>query len=233
MRGKIIEEKSYSMTDTLKVLLACMKDFHQMFKDDYELDGVAISFCGLIDVENAVIDAVWALPFLQGIPWREVIQKELGLHCEIENDANCAALSEVYFGEAQDIKDMAFFVIGTGVGGVIIRKMEEATNESWDGVRIFEEANAGNALCKQVIKQFYHNLAIGVFNVQHTLDSEMILFGGAISQRDDFVERLMEEYNIIREKMGMDVITPNLKCCTYRQDANLLGALANYISRNK
>ena len=92
-----------------------------MFKDDYELDGVAISFCGLIDVENAVIDAVWALPFLQGIPWREVIQKELGLHCEIENDANSAALSEVYFGEAQDIKDMAFFVIGTGVGDVIIR----------------------------------------------------------------------------------------------------------------
>lgn len=70
------------------------------------------------------IDAVWALPFLQGIPWREVIQKELGLHCEIENDANCAALSEVYFGEAQDIKDMAFFVIGIGVGGAIIRNRQ-------------------------------------------------------------------------------------------------------------
>ena len=94
-----------------------------------------------------------------------------------------------------------------------------------------EEANAENALCKQVIQQFYHNLAMGVFNVQHTLDSEMILFGGVISQRDDFVERLMEEYNIIREKMGMDIITPNLMCCTCCQDANLLGALANYIGR--
>lgn len=92
-----------------------------MFKEDFELDGVAISSCGSIDVENAVIDALWALPFLQGILWRDVIQKELGLHCEIENDVNCAALSEVYFGKAQDIKDMAFFVIGTGVGGAIIR----------------------------------------------------------------------------------------------------------------
>lgn len=119
--GKIIEKKSYSMTDTFGELSACMKCFHQMFKEDFELDGVAISFCGLIDVENAVIDAVWALPFLQGILWRDVIQKELGLHCEIENDVNCAALSEVYFGKAQDIKDMAFFVIGTGVGGAIIR----------------------------------------------------------------------------------------------------------------
>ena len=139
--GKIIEKKSYPMTDMFEELLVCMKDFHQMFKDDYELDGVAISSCGSIDVENAVIDAVWALPFLQGIPWREVIQKEFGLHCEIENDANCAALSELYFGEAQDIKDMAFFVIGTGVGG-------------------------------------------------------------AISQRDDFVERLMEEYNSRKDWYG-------------------------------
>ena len=57
-------EKSYPMTDTFEDLLACMKDFHQMFKDDYELDGVAISSCGSIDVENAVIDAVWALLFL-------------------------------------------------------------------------------------------------------------------------------------------------------------------------
>ena len=130
------------MTTTFEVLFECMKDFYQMFKDDYELDGVAISSYGSIDVENAVIDA------------------------------NCAALSEVYFGQAQDIKDMAFFVIGTGVGG-------------------------------------------------------------AISQRDDFVEQLMGEYNKIREKIGMDVIIPNLKCCTYRQDANLLGALANYIGRNK
>ena len=141
MRGRSLK-KSYAMTTTFEVLLECMKDFYQMFMDDYELDGVAISSYGSIDVENAVIDA------------------------------NCAALSEVYFGQAQDIKDMAFFVIGTGVGG-------------------------------------------------------------AISQRDDFVEQLMGEYNKIREKIGMDVIIPNLKCCTYRQDANLLGALANYIGRNK
>lgn len=51
--------------------------------------------------------------------------------------------------------------------------------------------------------------------------------------KDDFIERLMEEYNMIREKIGMDIITPNLKCCTYRQDANLLGALANYMGRNE
>ena len=64
-----------------------MKCFHQMFKDDYELDGVAISFCGLIDVENAVIDAVWA----QGIPCRDVIRQFDS--CKIINISNVAYIA--------------------------------------------------------------------------------------------------------------------------------------------
>ena len=100
MRGRSLK-KSYAMTTTFEVLLECMKDFYQMFKDDYELDGVAISSYGSIDVENAVIDA------------------------------NCAALSEVYFGQAQDIKDMAFFVIGTGVGGADIKGFFDHMKHEW------------------------------------------------------------------------------------------------------
>ena len=50
----MVRGKSYPMTDTFEELLVCMKDFRQMFKEDYELDGVAISSCGSIDVENAL-----------------------------------------------------------------------------------------------------------------------------------------------------------------------------------
>ena len=83
----------------------------------------------------------------------------------------------------------------------MVRKMEALTAEEWNGVRIFEEAQQGNEQCSKVIQTFYEELAFGVFNVQHMLDPEMILFGGAISAR------------------------------TYRQDANLLGALAHYRQR--
>ena len=56
--------------------------------------------------------------------------------------------------------------------------MEALTGEEWNGVRIFEEAQQGNELCSKVIQTFYEELAFGVFNVQHMLDPEMILFGG-------------------------------------------------------
>lgn len=39
----------------------------------------------------------------------------------MENDANCAALGETWIGIAKDCKDVAFFVIGSGVGGAIVK----------------------------------------------------------------------------------------------------------------
>ena len=225
-----------------------------------------------MDCETGIITGCSAVPFIHGFSWKELIQKELNLPCAIENDANCAALSEIYFGQAKNVKNMAFFVIGTGVGGAIItdgkishganryagefgmmlveddlgniqnfsllastssmvRKMEQYTSQSWNGKRIFEEAKNGNRLCQKTIDTFYHNLAMGVYNIQHTIDPEMILFGGGISERDDFVDSLMNAYEAICEKLDFDSLRPNCKCCTYRQDANLFGALANFISR--
>ena len=45
----------------------------------------------------------------------------LGLPVAMENDANCAALGETWIGIAKDCKDVAFFVIGSGVGGAIVK----------------------------------------------------------------------------------------------------------------
>lgn len=271
-KAHILDKKTYIMTDTLDELIENMKDFYRIYANQYNILGIAISSCGSVDCQTGVIAGISAVPFIHGFSWKEKIQKVFDLPCEIENDANCAALSEVYFGKAQSVDDMAFFVIGTGVGGAIVkkrkvchgahryggefgmmvsedaegniknlsllastssmvRKMEDATKEAWNGKRIFEEASCGNTLCQKSIQQFYHNLAIGVFNIQHTLDPEMILFGGGISEREDFTIQLMEEYNKICSKVDFDTIQPNLSCCTFRQDANLIGALANYLSR--
>ena len=196
------------------------------------------------------------------------------MDCEIENDANCAALSALFFGKAKNIQDMAFLVIGTGVGGAIVRnrkichgahryggefgmmlvkqadgsvqnfslcastssmvrKMQALTAEEWNGVRIFEEAQQGNAMCREVIQTFYEELAFGVFNVQHMLDPEMILFGGAISARRDFTQRIMEAYEKLQKELDFETLTPRLECCTYRQDANLLGALAQDVYKRQ
>ena len=40
---------------------------------------------------------------------------------EMENDANCAALAEVWKGAASDVQDCCFIVSGTGIGGAVVK----------------------------------------------------------------------------------------------------------------
>ena len=45
----------------------------------------------------------------------------MGVDVELENDANCAALAEVWKGAASDVNDCCFIVSGTGIGGAVVK----------------------------------------------------------------------------------------------------------------
>jgi len=50
------------------------------------------------------------------------LEKELGVPCAANNDANIAALGEVYYGAAKGYENAVLLTLGTGVGGGIIIK---------------------------------------------------------------------------------------------------------------
>lgn len=270
--GELYDKERISAAETLDGLVSGMQDYKERMSTHHELEGVAISSCGAVDCESGIIGGCSAIDYIHGPDWKKLMQEYLQLPCEIENDANCAALSELYFGKAKDISEMCFLVIGTGVGGAFVtnrriyhgkhlyggefgmmlvrnehgeivntslvastssmaRRMEEKTHESWDGLRVFQEAEHGKEDCIDAIETFYEEVAFCVFNLQHTFDPEMILFGGAISARADFCEKVMQAYDKLCGKLDLAVLTPKLMCCSYLQDANLLGALANYLQR--
>ncbi|MGL5577288.1 MAG: ROK family protein [Sarcina sp.] len=111
-----------------------------------------------------------------------------------------------------------------------VRKVRAHYNDdSWDGVKVFEEAEKGNEVCISAIDTFYKNLAIGIFNLQYVYDPEMILLGGAISEREDFVERINEKLDEILKIVEIAKVKPNVVTCTHKKDANLVGALANFL----
>ena len=111
-----------------------------------------------------------------------------------------------------------------------VRKVRAHYNDdSWDGVKVFEEATKGNEVCKDAIERFYKNLAIGIFNLQYVYDPEMILLGGAISEREDIVEKLNEKLDEILKIVEIAKVKPNIVTCTHKKDANLVGAVANFL----
>lgn len=111
-----------------------------------------------------------------------------------------------------------------------VRKARKHFNdESLDGKDVFNKAENGDKFCKEIIDRFYSELAKGIYNLQYMYDPELILIGGSISDRDDFVISLNEKIDNILEKIKIAEIKPEIRTCTHRKDANLIGALAHHI----
>lgn len=91
-------------------------------KDKYQVEGIAFSLPGGVDSEKGIIGGSSALPCIHGPNFKEVFGEATGLPVEMENDANCAALGEVWKGAAKDNQDVMFLVIGTGIGGAIVKE---------------------------------------------------------------------------------------------------------------
>lgn len=85
-----------------------------------ELLGVGIGVPGIIDMDTGTLHESPNLPGWQEYPVRNEIERRIGTHIVLENDANSAALGEKWLGAARDYDDMCMLTLGTGVGGGII-----------------------------------------------------------------------------------------------------------------
>lgn len=84
------------------------------------LRGVGIGVPGFIDIDKGIVLGAANLPGFEGFPVRDEIQRQLGTKIIVENDANAAALGEMWKGAGKDVKDLILLTLGTGIGGGII-----------------------------------------------------------------------------------------------------------------
>ncbi len=75
--------------------------------------GVAVPGC--VDAEGTVLDGGRLLGW-RGLPLREQLAKRFGVPAFVEQDANAAALGELWRGGARQLRDFVFLALGTGTG---------------------------------------------------------------------------------------------------------------------
>ena len=93
---------------------------YQTFNGDHSIEGVAISAPGAVDAIAGTIGGISAVPYLHYFPIKKEWEDLFGVPVSMENDANCAALAELWLGVAKDIQNALFIVIGSGIGGSVI-----------------------------------------------------------------------------------------------------------------
>ncbi|MFB5190536.1 ROK family protein [Alicyclobacillus fastidiosus] len=81
--------------------------------------GAGVGLAGFMDVEKGWIEESVNLHWYD-VPMGELLEKALGKPVRMDNDANVAALGEVWLGAGRSARTALCVTLGTGVGGGIV-----------------------------------------------------------------------------------------------------------------
>ncbi len=122
LAGRVLEREEFqtdpSWEKTTRQMIDCVKRFIQKQKG---IEGIGISLPGLVDQEAG--DAL----FIPHFKWRDWAVADLvgaatGLPVKVDNDANAAALAELWLGrpEIREVRDFIMVLVEQGIGTGIV-----------------------------------------------------------------------------------------------------------------
>ena len=122
LAGRVLTQKSFatdaSAEKTLKKVVECV---NKLVKTDEGIEAIGVSLPGLVDPEtgNAV--------FIPHFRWRDFdvadrLRAATGLPVKVDNDANAAALAELWFGrpEVREVRNFVMILVEEGLGTGIV-----------------------------------------------------------------------------------------------------------------
>ncbi|MGM0751456.1 MAG: ROK family glucokinase [Bacillota bacterium] len=96
------------------------KKLEQLDQSKDKLVGIGMGAPGPVDMAKGIIYEAVNLGWDKNTPLKDLLEMETGLSAVIDNDANCAALGEMWKGAGDGAKDIVCVTLGTGVGGGVI-----------------------------------------------------------------------------------------------------------------
>jgi len=138
----------------IATLLASVKtglDHSQSIRE--KLIGIGIAVAGLVNPQNGMSTPFPHLADWGDIALQEIIEKEFGLYCYVENVANAAALAELNYGVTKDIDNILALNVGSGLGlGIILdgRLYRGVTGSAGELGHITVDENGPLCMCGNV-----------------------------------------------------------------------------------
>lgn len=96
------------------------------------------------------------------------------------------------------------------------------------GEDVFARSESGDPIAAEEVENFYRYLAQGLFSIQFAFDPEVIIIGGGVSAKPSLLAEIETRLSVMLAAQGLNDFTPLIKLCDYRNDANLVGAAANF-----
>ncbi|WP_318312771.1 ROK family protein [Flagellimonas crocea] len=101
------------------LLSTLFETIDEVMTDSVEAIGIGVP--AVVDPDTGVVYDVQNIPSWKQVPLKNLVEKQFNVPVHLNNDANCFALGEKYFGKAKGHKDCVALSLGTGLGmGILI-----------------------------------------------------------------------------------------------------------------
>ncbi|HEY5509549.1 MAG TPA: ROK family protein [Prolixibacteraceae bacterium] len=225
--GKIIGEKIVHLTklptpskgsveEVMDQIYAAIDDC----VDEFSVS-IGVGVPSVVDVEQGIVYDVTNIPSWKVVRLKELLEKRYNLPVHVNNDANCFAVGEKFFGKAKPFKNIVGVTLGTGLGcGLIFNgKLYEGSNcgagefgnvpylshnveyycsgqfftdeKRVSAIDIFNKAKKGDNQSIQMFEEYGFHLGVVLKSILYAYDPEIIILGGSVSQSFEFFKKAM------------------------------------------
>lgn len=188
-----------------------------------DVKGLGVGVPSVVDTEKGIAYDVINIPSWQEVPLGPILHRRFNLPAFINNDANCFAVGEKYYGKAQGFRDAIGLIIGTGLGaGVIVQdRLYSGTNcgagefgmmpyrdgvlehycsgqffqrhYNRSGAQLAKLAAQGDDDSLAIFDEYGRHLAEAVKLILYALDPQIIVLGGSVSRSFPYFEKAMQQ----------------------------------------
>lgn len=207
-----------SESDVMESLLAAIDTCF-----DANTQSIGIGVPSVVDVEQGIVYDVANIPSWKVVPLKKILENRYHVQAFVNNDANCFALGEKYFGKARNYKNIVGLTIGTGMGSGLIfnGKLYEGKNcgagefgcipyldsnfehycsgeffaseKTISAYEAYLQAKEGNRAALKMYEEFGYHMGQAIKSILYAYDPEIIVLGGSLSNAYEFFKPAMLE----------------------------------------
>lgn len=228
IRGGLVEGDSIKASQARAIQRNGTKE--AVLQDVYDItDGlfntsvvaIGIGVPSVVDVSEGIVYDVQNIPSWKEVHLKKLMEERYAVPVFVNNDANCFALGEFYFGKGRGGNHLIGLTLGTGIGaGIIINKrlyagrncgagefgMVDYMDHCYeyygsgqffqnqyhtDGQLVFERAKAGDPVARQWYAEMGTHLGNTIKMILYAYDPSLIVFGGSVRKAYPFFQQTM------------------------------------------
>jgi glucokinase len=188
---------------------------------DKDVKAIGIGVPSVVDVKLGIVYDVVHIPSWKEVHLKELLESRYHIPVFVNNDANCFALGEYYFGKGRGVDNMIGLTIGTGVGAGIVMNsqlyagancgagefgMVDYLDQNYEyycagsffqnvygvnGEDVFYAARKGEQHALKLYREMGIHLGNAIKMIMYTCDPELIVLGGSVSLAYEYFQQTM------------------------------------------